>query len=331
MSLNNKVITKFVLFFMALAIVGCSSLVNTTQTEQPALPKVTEVNLINPLGPAVIPVAGIASQNIQGDITINIQYWKTVDEAIGLLSGDQVDFAVLPVTTGVNMAASGIDIVLVGVHEWKVFYLVAADSVDFTGWDSLVGKTVYSPEAKGQTVDVLTRFALLQEGIQPDEDVIFAYAPPQEIVALFKEGKIDFAALPEPYVTLALASGSGEMVLDYQDYWLEVSAAKNGIPIAGLFVRRDFFSAHPNETQIICQTISESTSWANENTAAAVESSAEILPIPAAVMQTALQRIKFDYKPASEIMKNVIDFLETMQETYPEGIKEIPDESFFAR
>ena len=81
---------------------------------------VEQVQLINPLGPVVIPLAGITSGEIETDITINVQYWKSIDEAIGLLADEQTQFAVLPITAGANLAASGLDLVLAGVHEWKV-------------------------------------------------------------------------------------------------------------------------------------------------------------------------------------------------------------------
>lgn len=329
--INRLIILISILLFQVMASVGCSLLKNGNQVEQAGLPKITEVNLINPLGPAVVPVAGLASQHVKNDIAIHVQYWKTVDEAIGLLSGDQAEFAVLPVTTGVNMAASGLDIVLLGIHEWKAFYLIAANEVEYLGWDSLKGKAIFTPEAKGQTVDVITRYALLRQGIEPDKDVTFSYGPPQEIAALFKEGKIKFAALPEPYVTLALASGAGKIVLDYQDYWTEISGAKHGIPIAGLFVKRDFLNNYPEAAQEVAQALSESTQWANENVAAAVDISGEVLPIPADIMKAALKRIKFEYIPAVDMKQETIDFLKTMQRVYPEGIKEIPNEDFFAR
>lgn len=321
----------FILILLIISITGCSSPAKENPTKPTALPLVSEVNLINPMGPAVIPVAGIASHSIRGDVAIHVQYWKTIDEAIGLLSGGQADFTILPITNGVNMAASGIDLVLLGVHEWKVFYLIAANESEFSGWGSLKGKTLYTPEGKGQTADVMTRYALAKEGIIPDEDVTFSYAPAQEIAALFKEGKIEFAALPEPYVTLALAANNGKVVLDYQEYWSEISGAKQGIPIAGLFVTREFFNNHPAETQTVAQIVTDSTKWANKNTVEAINASAEILPIPAPVMQTALQRIKFEYIPAIEVKQEVIDFLTTMQSVYPEGIKEIPGENFFAQ
>lgn len=319
------------LFVVPLALTGwgCSSRADLAPQDPSARMSLEAVHLINPIGPAVIPVAGIASGEVVGDVDIDVQYWKTVDEAVGLLSGDGVEFAVLPVTTGVNLYASGIDIALLAVHEWKVFYLIASNSSDFTGWSSLVGTTIYTPEAKGQTVDVLTRYALSKENIIPDKDVAFAYAPAQEIVALFKEGKIAFAALPEPFVTQALAVNNGKIVLDYQDYWSEVSGSQKGIPIAGLFVKQDFYSNHPDVVQEVARVFAESTEWANEHPDTAILASSDALPLPSEMLKEALQRIQFEYVPAPEAKEDIMIFLSAMQETYPEGIKQIPDEAFF--
>jgi NitT/TauT family transport system substrate-binding protein len=318
-------ILSFIMICSLLFMPGCSS------NKEPNPPVLQEIKLINPMGPTVIPVAGIHSGTIGEDINLDIQYWNTIDEAIGLLSSGAAQFAVLPITNGANIYASGIDIVLLGVHEWKVFYLLASDKADFEGWSSLEGQTVYTPTARGQTVDIITRYALSQENIKPDEEVNFAYAPPQEIVALFKEGKIDYAALPEPFVSLTLASAGGKVVLDYQDYWCQISGSQLGIPIAGLFVQKDFLEMYPQEAQKVADLFAESTTWANENPDLAVQASSEILPLPAPVMQSALQRIKFDYIPAAESEKEVKQFLEIMQENYPEGVKKIPDTGFFVK
>ena len=320
-------------FFMAIMIVltaaSCASSGTTANTVEAEETAVNPVTLINPLGPVVIPVACIRSGALDCDPQIDIQLWKTADEAIGLLSSDEAQFAVLPVTTGVNLTASGLDLVLLGVHEWKVFYLVAAEGVEFTGWDSLVGKTVYTPGAKGQTVDVLTRFALANEGITPDEDVTFTYAPVAEIVTLFVEGKIDFAAIPEPFVTQALTKGDGEIVLDYQDYWSEVSGAENGIPIAGLFVKRDYLESNPETVEQVISALAASTQWGNENPDEAIQAVSDVLPMDAAILKAALERIQFNYVPAIDAQEDVLNFLTTMQETYPDGIKMIPEDKFF--
>jgi len=309
---------------------GCQTPAAVGRGTQTALPGPAPIRLINPLGPLVIPASGIASGQVKGSVLIEVQNWKTVDEVTGLLSGNDVPFAVLPITMAANLEAGGVDLVLAGVHEWKVFYLIASQNASFSDWSSLSGKTIYTPEAKGQTVDTLTRYALIQAGIRPDEDVHFVYAPAQEIAALFKEGKVDFAALPEPYVSLALSGNSGKIVLDYQEYWSQESGAADGIPVAGLFVKKAFYQAHPDIVAAVAKTFADSIQWANANPADALQASSSILTIPSAVMNSALQRMKFEYVPAAQCKQEVLEFLTKMRNTDPEGIKAIPSDDFFA-
>lgn len=95
-------------------------------------------------------------------------------------------------------------------------------------------KTVYTPIGRGQTADILMRFALSKQGVDPESEVEIQYAPPQEIVTLFQTGKIDYAALPEPFASLAINDGNGEIVLDLQEYWGKINETNERIPITGL-------------------------------------------------------------------------------------------------
>ncbi len=297
----------------------------------PQEPEVKQVTLLNPEGPTVIPVAGIAGAQVHGDIAVNLQYWKTNDEAIALLTSGKADFIVLPIATAANIYARGVKIALLGVHEWKVFYMVASPQSAYEGWQSLKGKQIYIPVGKGNTVDVLLRSALTQTGLVPDQDVIIVYSPPQEIVQLFKAGKIEYAALPEPFVTLAAQGGNGKIVADFQKYWAELNAGSARLPIAGLFVKQDFRAKYPQETAEVARIFAQSTEWSDQNRDQALTLSAEILPIPVPVMKEALTRIDFTYIPIEECRPEVDGFLKKMQELYPEGIKEIPDAGFYAQ
>lgn len=327
--MKKFIVTIFVMAGLLLAT-GCqTSAVETTATAT-ELPEISSVTLINPAGPLVIPASGMSSGQVEGNVTIDVQYWKTLDEATGLLAGNDTPFAVLPITTAANLKANGIDLVLLGVHEWKAFYLIASQDESFSDWSSLVGKTIYSPEAKGQTVDTLTRYALIKEGITPDEDVTFVYAPGQEIVTLFKEGEVEYAALPEPYVSLALSGGNGQIVMDYQEYWAQESDSAEGIPIAGLFVLREFYEDYPDITEEVEQIFTDSIEWANDYPEDAIEASSSVLTIASDILLSALERLKFEYIPASQCKQEVLDFLTTMQDTYPEGITAIPSDDFFA-
>ncbi|QGT99117.1 ABC transporter, substrate-binding protein (cluster 10, nitrate/sulfonate/bicarbonate) [Candidatus Syntrophocurvum alkaliphilum] len=287
--------------------------------------------ILNPLGPTVIPVAGITGDKLESDIPVDVHFYKNTDEAIAMLSSDSGQFAVLPVTAAANIYNSGIDITMLGVYNWKVFYMVASNEVEFNDWGSLKEKTVYTPIGRGQTADILMRFALSKQGVDPESEVEIQYAPPQEIVTLFQTGKIDYAALPEPFASLAINDGNGEIVLDLQEYWGKINETNERIPITGLFVKNDFLDSYPQETQEIVQLFDASINWSNANVDKAIEVSQETLPIPQPIMKDALTRIDFYYVPASRCQEEVDDFLRKMQELYPQGIRELPDERFYAQ
>ena len=95
--------------------------------------------------------------------------------------------------------------------------------------------------------------------------------------------------------------------------------------------KRSYLEAHAEVVDAVVDALSASTVWANENPTEAIQASAEVLPLPEAILQSALERIKFEYVPASKVKDDVLTFLQTMQSTYPEGIKQIPEDDFFAR
>ncbi|PLV58958.1 ABC transporter substrate-binding protein [Thermotoga sp. KOL6] len=280
------------------------------------------VKLLNPFGPALIPVLPIMEGKIPYDVQVEI--WKNPEEAVAKLVSGEADFAILPVTVGANLYAKGVRIRLVGVHEWKVFYLVAASDVSFEGWESLRGKEVYTPHGRGQTVDVLMRYFLTKAGLEPDKDVKILYAPPQEIVVLFKSGKIKYAALPEPFVTLCL--DKGRVVFDFQKEWGREIGVPDRIPIAGLFAMEGI-SKETIET--VEKALVSSLEWMKENLEETVRLSSEKLGMPYNVLKSSLERMVFYYVPIEDCKKEVSIFLEKLNELYPEGLQKVPDEGFY--
>lgn len=290
-----------------------------------------KITIINPLGPAVVPVMGIHSNNVESKTPLQVEFWKNTDEAIALLAGDDVNFAILPVSLAANIYANNIEIALLGVHEWKVFYLLAAEDSSFESWKSLKDHNVYLPHGRGQTVDILLRSALMEAGLNPDQDLDLLYAPPQEIVKMVKTGKADFAALPEPFVSLCMQNSKNRIVMDFQKYWEKSTNMSPRIPVAGLFVKKDFLQEHPDKCRDIAETLANSTSWGNDNTDTVIELTNEILPIPAPVMKKALTRIDFNYVPVQDCQTEVEFFLKKMNELYPDGLPILPNNEFYAR
>jgi NitT/TauT family transport system substrate-binding protein len=285
------------------------------------------ITFINPFGPTIIPISPMLDGIVKGYVNLNIILWKNPDEAIARIVSGEAKFAVLPITTAANLYSKGIDIKLVGVHEWKVFYLVSKQ--ELKDLSILKGKTVYSAHGRGQTVDVLLRYLLVLNGLEPDKDVQFVYAPPQEVVALFKAGKVDFAALPEPFVSMCLTSG-GKIILDFQEEWNKISGSKNGIPVAGLFVLGEI-ATYKNLIEDVEKTFENSINWSNENLDKALEITSKYLTIPIPILKESMKRTEFRYVPISKCKNDVELFISKMNELYPEGLPKIPDDGFYLK
>ncbi|WP_448376260.1 ABC transporter substrate-binding protein [Fervidobacterium sp.] len=284
------------------------------------------VTFINPFGPTIFPVAGLISKEVKTDMALDMKFWKTMDEATAYIVSKKVNFAALPVTFGATLYNRGVDVRLIGVYSWRLFYIVATPDFDFKGFSSLKGEKIYTPHGRGQTADIVLRFLLTKNGLEPDKDVTFAYAQPQEIVSLFNSGKIKIAAIPEPFITMTLSKG--KIIMDLQDEWNKATGYKFGIPITGLFVTGKLVD-FPKTVRLFEKSFKESLVWSYKNVDKAVEITSKQLGIPVNVLKTSLDRSQYNYVTAFECKDEVLSYLKKLNELYPEGMPKVPDEKFF--
>lgn len=284
------------------------------------------VSFINPFGPTIFPVAGLIGKEVKTDIALDMRFWKTLDEATAYIVSKKVNFAALPVTFAANLYTKGIDVRLVGVYSWRLFYVVASTDFEFKNYQSLKGEKIYTAHGRGQTADVVMRYLLVKNGLEPDKDVTFAYAQPQEIVSLFNSGKIRLAAIPEPFVTMTLSKG--KIILDLQDEWNKASGTKYGIPITGIFVTGKL-QDYLNTVRLFEKSFIASLNWSYNNIDKAVEITSKQLGIPTNVLKTSLSRSQYNYVSSKDCKEEVLNYLRKLNELYPEGMPKVPDEKFF--
>jgi len=283
------------------------------------------LTLLNPYGPTILPIAFITNGEVGKHIEVS--FWRTPEEAVAAIKANKADFYILPITLGANLYTKGFDLVLLGVHEWKVFYMVGKNPIK--DLRNLKGKTIYCTHTRGTVVDVLLRYFLEQAGLKPDVDVKINYAQPNEIVSLFKAGKIEYAALPEPFVTMITSSRTGKVILDFQKEWSKLTGAPERIPIAGLFTTKRFIMNHEIEAEYGELALWVSTDEMNKRKREAVDAAIKILKMPKNVLIKSLTGMVFYYVPISRCKKDVETFLELLHERYPKGIQKLPDDSFY--
>ena len=281
----------------------------------------SEVAVLNPGGPALIPVAGILGGQVSGDLPLRVSVWRTQEEALGRLQGDPRLYAVLPLPLGVALGSRS-DLVLLAVHEWRVFSLVVSPSLPFEGLASLKGKELYMAQGRGTTLDALVRFLLLREGVDPERDLRLIYAPPQEIVALFRQGSLEAAALPEPFTTLCLAPGKGHVALDLQEVWQQATGGR--VPVAGLFAHRDRLREAPEEGAEVCRIMALSTAWGIRHPSEACAVLKKLFDTPEEPFLLGWDRMTFSWEPTDRCSRDVEIFFQTLHRTLPGDFSPLP-------
>ncbi len=285
------------------------------------------LTLLNPYGPTILPVSFITNGEIGKHL--DVSFWRTPEEAVAYIKAGKADFYVLPITLGANLYNKGFDMVLLGVHEWKVFYMIGKNEIN--SLKDLKGKTIYCSHTRGTVVDVLLRYFLEESGVDPDKDVTISYAQPNEIVSLFKAGKVEYAALPEPFVTMVTSSKAGKIILDFQREWSKLTGLSERIPIAGLFTTKKFLESNKLEAEYGELALWVATDEMNKRKREAVDATLKVLKIPKSVLIKSLTRMVFYYVPISKCKKDVQTFLKMIHEKYPKAMQKLPDDAFYGK
>ncbi|MCD6545033.1 MAG: ABC transporter substrate-binding protein [Thermotogae bacterium] len=286
---------------------------------------------INPIGPTLLPAAGLFSGEIKTSENIELKIWKNPDEAVAMLSSGQANIALLPVSLGAILYNKKVPIKLVAVSTWKAFYLIGT-SYDVKSFKDLKGKEIYTPFGPGQTGDAIMRYFFKKYGLEVNKDITIKYANNPEIVALLSSGKVKYALLPEPFVSLALLKVKDcRILIDIQSEWAKaVGLKEERIPISGIFVRQDFLKNNPDLFEEFITAYEKSLNWLFKNEDKAVEFVSKIMGnFPAKVLESAMKNSRFEFVYSKNCKEEIELYFKELTSTDPEIIGGIPDEEFF--
>ena len=164
----------------------------------------------------------------------------------------------------------------------------------------LDGKTIATPQL-GNTQDIALRAYLAENGLTPTDKGgrvrITPIASP-DILNLMRQGEIDGAWVPEPWVTRLLGEADCRLHLDERTLWPE-----GRFSTALVVTSRAFLGEHPELVRRFLQAHVEITEWIRANPREAVERvNAEMgrllgKPLPAHVAIDAFSRMEVTYDP----------------------------------
>ncbi|MEO5640781.1 MAG: CmpA/NrtA family ABC transporter substrate-binding protein [Sphingomicrobium sp.] len=132
---------------------------------------------------------------------------------------------------------------------------------------------------------LMLRYWLAHAGIDPDRDAILRVLPPSMMTEALRSGEIDGFSAGEPWNSVAVAAGAGEVAAIGANIW------QRG-PEKVLGLREDWTEAHPETVDSLLRALDAAASWcdepANHGELAALLSRPDYVGQPAALIEAAL-------------------------------------------
>ena len=240
------------------------------------------------------------------------------------------DFAILPTTMAAILYNKGVDYQLIAIPVWGTLYLFGNDT-SITEWKHLRGKRI-NVMAKGMTPDVLFRYLLMQNGLDPNKDVALDYSFPTHIdlANAVAAGQANLGVISEPLVSLVMhRNAMVKSIFDLNAEWKKVL----NVPIAqtAFIVRGEFVDKNREVVDSILRSYHYSTQWVNQNPDSAANLIVKYKILPnALVAANSIPRSNLDFVRAKAIKGQIESYLNIFYLMNPDIIGgKLPDENFY--
>lgn len=330
----KRFISILLLMVFMFTIVGCNNSQEANQTPNEDVITLDELIIGTAPGPVSYCLAHMM-ENQPMNIPVKTAPWNKYDQLIAMITSNQVHISSTPLTNAIMLYNKGFDIQLVNVSVWGMLYVLSPDD-SIKEIKDLVGQEI-AVAGQGGIHDLVFRHLLIQNGLDPNEDVTITYLDLPEASAKLATGEIKFAVLNEPNSSMATMNakkGGVDLfrVLDLSKEWAKVTGNElNRIPQAGFIVVGDS-GVTPEMINEFNDAIMAASKWVNDNPEQAgpmVESYFEWMKAPA--VQQSLNFARLDPKPAAECKEEIEAFFTELMKTAPtEAIGgKLPDEQFY--
>ena len=145
--------------------------------------------------------------------------------------------------------------------------LYVIGKTEIASFADLDGKTVYAP---AQNPTFIFKYLCGQNNVNVTIDN--QYSAPADLVAAVAAGKVDYAVLPEPMITVAKAKNADLKVsLDLTAEWNKLDGKQDTLVQGCVVVRTAFLEAHPEAVANFLSAYEASVNYVNTNTEEAAD------------------------------------------------------------
>jgi NitT/TauT family transport system substrate-binding protein len=261
---------------------------------------------------------------------VDIQVFPSPNEVIARLANGEIDVAALPTNVAANLYAKGVAVKTAAIVGEGMLMFLTNDS-DITELTDLANRKISIPGAGG-TPDQMARILIAALGYDSETAVELDYsiASPAQLTQMLIAGKVDFAVLPEPFVSMALnASEAIIPLLDIQALWTALTGTGN-YPMTVVVVSDRFVEQYPEALPVVMGSLKDSVQWVNANPTEAGSLIEKAGIMKAALATPAIPRCNLVFKTAKEGYEAMDLYLKVLYGfDYTSVGGAVPDESFY--
>ncbi len=296
------------------------------------------VVLSAPFGPLAYPFLYMAEHTAPEVLggPVELAVWRTPDQLRAMVAGGQADVYALPTNVAAVFHEKGVDLRLVNVSVWSVFWMVSTDST-MTSLSSFRGARVAVP-FRGDMPHIVFETLARQAGIDPERDMELHFAgTPQEIVQQLLTGAVDHAVLAEPDVSVLMVRARERggtrrffRTVSLERLWGEAFGTGPEIPLGGTAVIAGF----PDDRDFAGRFDAEyarAVDWCVSHPGEVADLVASLFPgVPREAVMDAMGHMKFASVGADDARPALETFFGVLHDANPATVGgRMPDDSFY--
>ena len=260
------------------------------------------------------------------------QIFTDNSELVAGLTKGEIDIATMASNVAVNLynkTGGGVKIIAVGTL--GVLHILEGGGGDTVhSIADLAGKTIYCA-GQGANPEYILRY-LLQETPMDLQTVEVVFADASEISAKLLSGEIQYAMLPVPAATAAIAKGEGKIraAIDVTEAWDELQTGSQ-LVMTAVVARTEYLETYHDRVANFLTDYEASIDYVNHNIDAAAELVAGYGITPSAgIAKQAIPQCHLTFIAGEDMMSAVSGYFRTLYSIDPAAVGgAVPDDGIY--
>lgn len=272
-------------------------------------------------------LAAFYLQDNYDNFNLDVSIHRSRNIVISRLIQGEVDAALLSTNEAAKLYNRDIEVQLLGIHNWGLFYLLSTNQ-EIKNWNDLRGEKIYVPD-KGGPLAVVFQELAAKKAINFKTELQVKSGKMREVAQLMINNIAQTAVIREPFVSqILLNNKKSKIVFDLQQEWEK--EYKFRIAQSALVVRKEFAEKNKELISELETKYQDSVKKLASSHDLAAKLGQKYLGVEPAVTLKAYSSLNLDYQNIVEVKEEVISYLEVLKSYSKDTIGgRLPDEEFY--